>query len=80
MKQKVRAQMSNNTVMSVVVVLLALSASMLAGPEPPQNRQMQVHVGEKAPSFTLPSTNGKMVSLTSFRGHNVLIDFYEGYW
>jgi len=36
--------------------------------------------GEKAPAFALPSAEGKTVRLSDFSGHNVLIDFYRGYW
>lgn len=36
-----------------------------------------VEVGEKAPDFTLPSTTGKDISLSQFKGkHLVLIEFY----
>ena len=41
---------------------------------------LRVHVGEKAPDFALPDTSGKTVRLSDFRGRNVLIDFYRGYW
>lgn len=41
---------------------------------------LNVHVGEKAPNFTLPSASGGTVSLSQFAGHNVLLNFYEGYW
>lgn len=41
---------------------------------------LKVHVGEIAPDFALPAANGTMVRLSSYRGHNVLIDFYRGYW
>jgi cytochrome oxidase Cu insertion factor (SCO1/SenC/PrrC family) len=41
---------------------------------------LKVHVGEKAPNFSLPAGNGKTVWLSDFAGHNVLIDFYRGYW
>ena len=41
---------------------------------------LNVHVGEKAPNFALPSAGGGTVSLSQFAGHNVLLDFYEGYW
>ncbi|WP_407270647.1 peroxiredoxin family protein [Radiobacillus sp. PE A8.2] len=34
--------------------------------------------GQKAPEFTLPSTDGKMVSLSSYKGENVLLYFQEG--
>lgn len=37
-----------------------------------------VEVGDQAPDFTLPSTSGKKVSLSQFRGKkHVLIHFYS---
>ena len=34
-------------------------------------------VGDKAPDFTLPSTTGEKISLSQFRGKNVvLVEFY----
>lgn len=41
---------------------------------------LNVHVGEKAPDFSLPSASGGTVKLSQFAGHNVLLNFYEGYW
>lgn len=41
---------------------------------------LNVHVGEKAPDFVLPSAGGGTVRLSQFAGHNVLLNFYEGYW
>lgn len=41
---------------------------------------LQVKVSEKAPDFALPAADGKTVRLSDFSGHNVLIDFYRGYW
>jgi hypothetical protein len=41
---------------------------------------LRVRVGEKAPDFALPAAGGKTVRLADFRGRNVLIDFYRGYW
>ena len=36
-----------------------------------------VEVGEKAPDFTLPSTLGEQISLSQFRGKNlVLLEFH----
>jgi peroxiredoxin len=39
-----------------------------------------VQVGEKAPDFTLPAAGGGEVKLSSLEGHNVLLDFFEGFW
>jgi len=41
---------------------------------------LKIRVGSKAPDFALPSDRGKTVRLSQFAGHNVLIDFYRGYW
>jgi peroxiredoxin Q/BCP len=38
---------------------------------------LSLEVGEKAPDFTLPSTMGKPISLSQFRGKkHVLLEFY----
>jgi peroxiredoxin len=38
---------------------------------------MAVEIGDKAPSFDLPSTTGEIISLNQFKGKkNVLIQFY----
>ena len=36
-------------------------------------------VGKQAPDFTLPDVNGNMVSLNSFRGKYVLVDFWASW-
>lgn len=59
------------------VGFLALAA--MAATAPPY-LPLHVQVGEKAPNFTLPSATGGTVSLSQFAGHNVLLNFYEGYW
>lgn len=38
-----------------------------------------VQVGKPAPDFTLPDVNGKMVSLSSFKGKYVLVDFWASW-
>ena len=57
-------------VLSLVVIAMAATPFL----------PLHVHVGEKAPDFSLPSADGGAVSLSQFAGHNVLLDFYEGYW
>ncbi|MGP4079770.1 thioredoxin-dependent thiol peroxidase [Pseudalkalibacillus sp. R45] len=37
---------------------------------------MSVKTGEKAPEFTLEANNGEKVSLTDFKGKNVVLYFY----
>jgi cytochrome oxidase Cu insertion factor (SCO1/SenC/PrrC family) len=41
---------------------------------------LKIKVGDKASDFVLPSADGKTVRLSDYAGHNVLIDFYRGYW
>ena len=35
-------------------------------------------VGERAPDFTLPGTQGRNYSLSDYTGHNVVLAFYPG--
>jgi len=52
-----------------------LLMGLLAG----ANVSTALEVGERAPDFTLPSTTGKEISLSQFRGKQpVLIEFYGG--
>jgi peroxiredoxin len=40
-----------------------------------------LHLGERAPDFTLPDATGRPVSLAEYRGRKpVVIVFYRGYW
>jgi hypothetical protein len=56
-----------------LMVLSVLVVSVLAG----VGVTTALEVGEQAPDFTLPSTTGKEISLSQFRGKQaVLIEFY----
>jgi cytochrome oxidase Cu insertion factor (SCO1/SenC/PrrC family) len=41
---------------------------------------LNVHAGDKAPDFALKDGDGKTVRLSDFKGHDVLLDFFRGYW
>jgi len=58
-----------------VVVLLILSIVALAQqPAPPKTH---LKVGDSAPDFTLPATDGKSYKLSDFKGKkNVVLAFY----
>lgn len=72
----VKSKLAFATGIAAVGLFAFLAMSATAPPYLPLN----VHVGEKAPDFALPSATGGMVKLSQFAGHNVLLDFYEGYW
>lgn len=54
--------------------LEAVSIMMAAQPKAPQGL-----VGQTAPEFSLPDPNGKLISLSSFRGRYVLVDFWASW-
>jgi peroxiredoxin len=57
------------------LLLCGLLAGLLVG----ANAAIALEVGEKAPDFTLPGTTGEKISLSQFRGKQlVLIEFYGG--
>lgn len=60
-------------------VLVAAVATIFGQAEAP-NEPLKISVGEKAPDFSLPATNGETIRLSSLAGHTVLIDFYRGYY
>lgn len=66
----------------LVIILLGKSGLLSSLPAAAQDQilPLRVKVGERAPDFALPSAEGKTVRLSDFAGHNVLIDFYRGYW
>jgi cytochrome oxidase Cu insertion factor (SCO1/SenC/PrrC family) len=67
------------------VAALTVSAAPFGTSSPSADRQdqllpLKIKVGGMAPDFALPSADGKTVKLSDYAGHNVLIDFYRGYW
>lgn len=37
-------------------------------------------VGDRAPQFSLPSADGRTVSLKDYTGKKLVLVFYRGYW
>jgi cytochrome oxidase Cu insertion factor (SCO1/SenC/PrrC family) len=70
--------------LSVLFTILLSAAALLFGAPcaaaQDQILPLKIKVGEKAPDFSLPSAEDKTVKLSDYAGHNVLIDFYRGYW
>jgi hypothetical protein len=62
------------------ITAVGLLAFVARSASAPPYLPLHVQVGEKAPDFALPSATGGTVRLSQFAGHNVLLDFYEGYW
>ena len=63
------AKKVNNHIIAMLVACLLLLAPGLAH---------AVKVGQMAPGFKLPSTTGKDISLSQFRGKSmVLVEFYH---
>ncbi|MBL8210342.1 MAG: redoxin domain-containing protein [Bryobacterales bacterium] len=55
----------------------ALAAAMQVQAQQPAPPKTHLKVGDMAPDFTLPSTGGKPVTLTEFRGKkNVVLAFF----
>lgn len=62
------------------IVAMGFVAIVAMAAKAPPYLPLNVHAGEKAPDFALPSASGDTVKLSQFAGRNVLLDFYEGYW
>lgn len=80
MKRTHRSGFSLSTPLGLVLSATALLLGPTSAPAKDQILPLKIKVGEKAPGFALPSADGKRVRLSDYAGHNVLIDFYRGYW
>ncbi len=62
--------------MCLGMILIGIRTSSRAA----DSSALRIKVGGKAPNFDLAAPDGTRVRLADFAGHNVLIDFYRGYW
>jgi cytochrome c biogenesis protein CcmG/thiol:disulfide interchange protein DsbE len=65
--------------LAVAILLIGGFAWLLFQPSSDTTPVGGVGVGQPAPNFTLTDTTGKAVSLDSFRGHPVIINFWATY-
>ena len=60
-----------------IISAFTLSAFAQGGSPQPTPPPMTLKVGDMAPDFTLPDTNGQKVKLSDFRGkNNVVLAFF----
>ena len=57
--------------LTLILSGLTLAASLIAQPQQPPHTHLKV--GDVAPDFTLPSTDGTVVKLSDFRGKAAVV-------
>lgn len=57
--------------------LVAAGVTFLVTRQPSPTASSGLGVGQRAPRWALPSTAGHPLSLAAFRGHRVVLFFYE---
>jgi cytochrome c biogenesis protein CcmG/thiol:disulfide interchange protein DsbE len=65
--------------LALAVILLGGFTWLLFQPSKDTTPAGGVGIGQAAPGFTLPDANGHQVTLGSFRGHPVIINFWASY-
>ena len=61
-------------VLSVAAIVVALSAA--ASAQQPVANQPELKIGDTAPDFTLPASDGQTYSLTKLRGKYVVLAWF----
>jgi hypothetical protein len=61
------------------ILLLAAAPAFGQGQASPFDLD-RIRVGQPAPEFRLPSSGGRTVAISEFRGKPVVLVFYRGSW
>lgn len=69
----------NTLVHSLSARLSEIEKQVSAGSGGEEENMMTIKVGDIAPDFSLPDPSGKKISLSSFRGKYVLVDFWASW-
>ena len=69
----------NETVKAVVISYNKSIAEAKQQPVQQQSQNNKLAVGSAAPDFTMPDTSGNQISLSSFKGKYVLVDFWASW-
>jgi cytochrome oxidase Cu insertion factor (SCO1/SenC/PrrC family) len=75
MRSRVRSSVFMTTM--VLLTMLVLSACSRTAPHPSAVSNGPARVGERAPTFTLPSAGGGPVSLSEFAGKKSVLLFFS---
>lgn len=76
--QNLQARFPNNATVASYTAFVQQKLDELKRQQDEINRS-PVGMGKQAPDFTLPDANGKEISLSSFRGKYVLVDFWASW-
>jgi len=74
--RKVPQGMNKKTVLLVVIVMLAVIGLLYGITRVGGKRQMIFREGDRAPEFSLPTLDNKIVNLSSYRGKVVMVHFW----
>ena len=61
---------------SGMAALAFVACGLIAGPAAAQAPAAELKVGDPAPDFTLPATDGKTYSLKDLKGHWVVLGWF----